>query len=246
MTPTDPVDRLLASAAPEAPADPDTQALVATLAAAIVDAGPSGRVIAVAARRRSKRRPAFVVGTTLTTVVAVAAAGYGIGARTGLFGDPGQTESDTTEWLDSSAADFGDVAATLLPDDLELPGWADWQAAVDHVVRQGQDSPGLVQETGVRASYETYAQCSWLSEWATDQAAGDTAGATEAAAAYEAQIDRPVVVAVDGGGGRERMQAMVDSMAAADADAVAYELDLNCPADLAARAGATGASGAGR
>ncbi|HEY9408237.1 MAG TPA: hypothetical protein VIP77_01540 [Jiangellaceae bacterium] len=98
----------------------------------------------------------------------------------------------------------------------------------------------------MRASYETYAQCSWLSEWANDHAAGDAAGATEAAAAYEAQIDRPVVVAVDGGGGRERMRALVASIVAADAAEVAYELDLNCPADLAARAGATGASGAGR
>src|SRR3954469_25013529 len=59
-----------------------------------------------AKRRRRIIATAAVTATLGAASVGVAAAAGAFGAHTGLFGSPGMTENDTSEYLDLNAPDF--------------------------------------------------------------------------------------------------------------------------------------------
>lgn len=126
--PVDQLDSRLAAAAPPAPADATTRDLIMLLARDVA-ATALAEDIGKPARRRRYRHRAAAVGIAVTSVVAVAAAGYVIGAPTGTFGAPGMSENDTTEWLDMSdhsSFDVREALSRLDPDDRELITLTAW------------------------------------------------------------------------------------------------------------------------
>jgi hypothetical protein len=184
---------------------------------------------------RRRRRPARVrarwriaIAVAVVVVVPVASAvGYQLSAHTGLFGAPGMTENDTSEWLRADAPDFGDVAAKLIPD-LPLPRGASWQAELARQVEQGQAEPALVQVTGVRATFEAYARCTWVGAWTSAFKRADQRAALRAAAVIEESATWPATVATDGGGVIEHIRSLAGAAAQGDPRPLRRELTLNC------------------
>jgi hypothetical protein len=197
-------------------------ATVAALARTIATGEP--------ARPRSRRRFALRVAAIAVAAIAIpvaSAVGYGISAHTGLFGSPGMTENDTTEWLRTDAPDFGRVAARLVPN-LPLPAGASWRDEVRNEVRIGRSAPGLVQVTGVRSDFEAYARCSWVQAWVNAYLRDDAAKAAHTAAVIARSADWPALAATDGGGTRAHVRALATAARHGDVGHLRTELALNC------------------
>lgn len=185
-------------------------------------------------RRRGRRWAAVavaVVGVSTTAAFAY----HRTTARTGIFGPAGMTENDTSEWLDSGAADFDTVVRELVPTDIPLPPGASFDVAVRTVVENGTSSGGLVQVTGVRATFESYAACSWESEWFDAFTATDPTRENRAVAVLRAVPYWPMAIKTDGGGVRELERTIADAAAAGNPAPVRNDLDVNCTAWTASR-----------
>jgi hypothetical protein len=175
-------------------------------------------------RPRGRRRWLVLALAALALVPTAAAVGE-LGARTGWFGDEALTEEDGSEWLRTDARDFRVVVAGLVPA-LELPAGARWQDEVDRQVRIGREQPGLMQETGVRATLESYARCAWLRYWLVNR--DDASRAERAARIVAWSAAWPATVATDGWGVREAIRRVAAAARADDVAAVRTELAVNC------------------
>ena len=168
----DPLNDLIASASP-------------VRDEAVLAAGPAiaelARAVALNEERRARPHPArrrlgrrwLALAAAALVLVPTAAAVGELSARTGWFGNAAHTEDDGSEWLRTDAADFGAVAAGLVPD-VPLPRGARWAIETERQVAQGRAHPGLMQETGVRWAYEAYARCAWLASWLRSRENGET------------------------------------------------------------------------
>jgi hypothetical protein len=229
--PPDPLLDLVARAAPlrdeELPADlPDA---LADLAHALV-ISDEGTL------RLRPRRRLMVLALATLAVPAAGAGAWALSSHTGLFGAPGTTENDTSEWLNPAGADFPEVAASLAPRELPLPPGISWSDEVQRVVAidrtptppPGDRAPALVQVTGVRAQFAFRARCAWETAWVRRREAGDLAGAGAALAVMRAAADWPLIVATDGGGVRDAFRRVNAAAARGNVGAVRHELGLNC------------------
>jgi hypothetical protein len=86
------------------------------------------------------------LGTTFLVrdAFALPAAADWVGAHTGLFGEPGLTENDTSEWLDTTSPEIADIARDLGAQ-YRLPSGGTYDDAIGRLEATG----GLMQETGV-------------------------------------------------------------------------------------------------
>jgi hypothetical protein len=197
---------------------------VAELAQAITQTSPRP-----APRRwllRVRLRVAIALAVALCLPVA-SAVGYQLAAHTGIFGVPGQTENDTSEWLRSDAPDFGAVVARLIPS-VALPHGASWRTAIAGQVKQGHSNPGLVQVTGVRSQFEAYARCAWIASWLAARQRDDLAAQRRATSELEQSVRWPATVATDGGGTVDHYRALAQAANVGDATPLERELPLNC------------------
>lgn len=95
-------------------------------------------------------------------------------AQTGEFGGlAGDSESDSSEWIDVTQSDASDYALSVFPPGLRLPKGVDSQEfAARVVVDLGLGSAGsgedegvrVVQETGIKSEFERRALCLWIGE----------------------------------------------------------------------------------
>lgn len=218
----------LTAAAPVRDADVlghDTADLVAALAPSIMTerSGPRRR------RMRLGRRTAILVAAALALVATTAAMGFQLTARTGLFGNPEHTEDDGSEFLRLDAPDFEDVARSLVPHEIPLPPGLGWEQEIARQVELGREEPGLMQETGVRATFAYYAQCAWVKTWLDAHLAGDDRLQERATRALAASHDWPPLMAVDGGGVRDYFARFVAEPAArGEVAPVRAEFAANC------------------
>ncbi len=113
-----------------------------------VDANDDARQQTAPARRRRSRRTVASLALAATLLIggATAAAAGWSSAHTGFFGHKGETENDTSEWLDLRADDAPRIAAHLAAGIPFAPGDSA-QAYIPGLVR----TPGLMQVTGIRA-----------------------------------------------------------------------------------------------
>jgi hypothetical protein len=204
----------------------DTADLVAAVARSLAaDDRPQPR------RRRMRfgRRTAILVAAALALAATTTAMGFQLTARTGLFGNPEHTEDDGSEFLQLDAPDFEDVARSLVPHEIPLPPGLGWEQEIDRQVRLGREEPGLMQETGVRATFAYFAQCAWVKAWLDAHLAGDDRLQERATRALAASHDWAPLVAVDGGGVRDFFATRVAEPAArGEAGPVRAELAANC------------------
>jgi hypothetical protein len=218
----------LSAAAPIRDADVptgDTTELIEALARSIATDGRK------AERRRIPfgRRTAVLVAAALALVAATTALGFQLSAHTGWFGNPEHTEDDGSEWLRLDAPDFEDVARSLVPHEIPLPPGLGWEQEIARQVRLGREEPGLMQETGVRATFAYYAQCAWVKTWLDAHLAGDDRLQERATHALAASHDWAPLVAVDGGGVRDYFARFVAKPAArGEVGPVRAEFAANC------------------
>ncbi|MEW1954505.1 hypothetical protein [Terrabacter sp. NPDC080008] len=162
---TDEIDTLLrATAAPVTVADAAEQS--ARIAAQVV----SVSLLAKVAQRQNRRRRR-VVGLAAVSILVpgIAVAGQQFVARSGVFGQPGLTESDTSEWINVCARDFPRYMRTVpLPSDA-LPAGSSWSSVVAEVTAMNVDGvgqgctagPSFVQASGLRSGLLLAAQRRW-------------------------------------------------------------------------------------
>lgn len=170
-----------------------------------------------------RRRGAVVLGGTALALLGGAgvAAAVTWSAHTGVFGQPGFTENDTSEYLDTGAPDFPQVLRSLQPTDLRLPEGESFEPFLESDVASLRREPTVVQVTGERAKFVFYATCRWQAAWL------DTPS-SQAVAQLRELADRPELRAVDGDGVVERRRALAEAAARGERVPVAQEVADNC------------------
>jgi hypothetical protein len=204
---------------PEVMRDPQVLAALDRLDDAIAS---TPRPVRRASWSRRRRLALLATGLMLAVGGSAGAAGW-LPAHTGIFGDPGLTESDTSEFLRLGSPELRDIAlreARAFP----LPSGGSYEPAIAQLT----SGSGLMQATGVRRLMATASACQWEAEWLAATRAHDSARATRAVRVL-ARVPRwDVLRATDGGGviaGYRRIAA-----AARDGDArpVAADVASNC------------------
>lgn len=151
------------------------------------------------ARDRVRRARWSVLG-----IIAVLVAGFGAApatasvsqwlAHTGLFGTnfshtkagaTAGTGGDTSEWIGLDATDANKALAGLYPGYLVLPAAVTRDDAIRTIIRLNVESLSSgdaasathveEQATGIRETYEFFANCAWYSDWLSAKSAGDAA-----------------------------------------------------------------------
>ncbi|KPM53404.1 hypothetical protein ACG83_22055 [Frankia sp. R43] len=188
----------------------------------------AGRIGAGRIGARERR----VVVAALVAVALLGTAAFTFGndliARTGMFGSPGMTENDTSEWLNTGAPDFRKVMESLQPADIPLPAGRSWQPVIEQQVANGQREPGLMQVTGVRSTFALYAVCVWYGEWIAGRQADDSGRVGRALEVMSGTASWPIFVAIDGGGIRDSLRAAADAAARGDGTLVRQHIVANC------------------
>jgi hypothetical protein len=178
------------------PQDWDLAAGYQSLLERIVATDPRVDEVPLRHRRVSRRASGLAVVAVLV-VGAGAAAAVGSGALTGVFGTPGSTETDTSEFVNRLSPAFPPLERQLfqelLSDGLRFPPRINTNVVIDSVVNQaaagikkieeGSSSMdkslrtrGLeVQVTGIKGTFAGVAQCSWEGYWVDAYKAGNQA-----------------------------------------------------------------------
>ena len=186
-------------------------------------------------RQRWRRRATRTgVGLVVTALAGTGIAwGGGWLTETGVYGAPGQTENDTSQWLNVLAPDFVDYAVTLWPDGVPLPAGYD-QAALAQAIAaheqqvsaasaaelgpSGQPAATAVwqQVTGVQVRFAAIAQCAWMAQWTSAVANGDDAVRDRALTVLTQSVAWAPLVAADGGGVEAQVETAVTAAARGD------------------------------
>lgn len=219
---TDPLDRLLATAA--TPAAPITE-----LDADFDDMGL--RIKGTKLPRRSGRRMVMTAAVTVSVALAAPAAASWVGMRTGFFGSAGMTENDGSEWLRKESPEMAAVV-DLQGRDYPLPPGGTYAGVVE---RLGRDA-GLIQESGVRAMVAWESVCQWERLWlSTDD--NDHAGVRgQAAAVLHDAATWPIFTLHDGGGVVEWRREVGSAAVEGRRPPVEHDFRANC-ADRDSRVG---------
>lgn len=217
------VERLIRGARPVPPTrHPATLASLDQLTAEV--ARKSGHRRRDIVRRGSRK--AVLATVLVCSLGATTAAAAVVVAHTGWFTEP-SSEADGTEWLDTGGTDYPSVVAELAPDYLSYPqGLAEADAA-EWIVDGTQITGGLVQETGIRRSYETYALCSWTGTWLDP--AVDDAERDEATGQMMSAASWPALNATDGGGIMDAVRALGAAAEDGDRARVLTQVEILCP-----------------
>lgn len=221
------IERLVRAARPvPLTADPAVLAALDELDVAVARRAWRRRGWMTGGRRRV--RTSVLLAAALVTV-GTAAVAVTVGARTGWFTEPG-SESDATEWVNTTADDYRAVVTELAPAYVTYPPGVSVSDAVAWVTGSTSVSGGLVQVTGIHRAYETYAQCSWVRAWE----GADTGEALRSVASREiaASVTWPAFAATDGGGIRDTMDDLSEAVATDDVRAVPQLAAVVCPGDL--------------
>ena len=200
-----------------------------SLADAVADLAVALRRAEPVTRPRRRRRPVRVAALLAAVLLVPATVGlaYQAGSRTGWFGNPAFSEEDGSEWLRTDAPDFAAVVTSLRPA-LPLPVGASWTAEIDYEVTEDRREPGLIQETGVRRNFESYARCAWFASWLAATERGEPRGAAQAAKVVARSAVWPVTAATDGGGVVDHLRAIAAAARRGDVAPVRAEFRTNC------------------
>lgn len=169
---------------------------MAVLLSESISSANRGSMRCAPAKTRRSRKQVWITGSLVAALALgisspAIADGVRYMAQTGWFGSPNpgsnahavkSTESDSSEWLDSSKSDFVAYASTLVPHYVTLPPDVD-RAHFATVFAEGLHShPSLMQVTGVKGAYETAARCLWINEWLVADVQGADGARTATAA----------------------------------------------------------------
>lgn len=158
--------------------------LTQRLSPILVDCEDGFRELREALPRQAERRPSrwrrrrtAILGGVVAFCVGVGGVAVATGgAHTGLFGLPGFTENDTSEYLDMNAPDFRDVVLGYAQGVDFAPGYSAemYLGVLNPAAREASMPPELrgrgetMQVTGVKGYIEGWAFCSWAHVSTTD------------------------------------------------------------------------------
>ena len=174
---------------------------------------------------RRRHRTFLVAGVVAALLGAGGIAVATGGAHTGLFGSPGFTENDTSEYLDMKAPDFRDVALGYAEGVDFAPGYsADMYIGILNPARREAQMPPelanrgeLMQATGVKGDIENWAFCSWAHVSISDPNSLSHMRAIAHTAAMAATNQKDYNL------------ALVDKAASGDTAPLAQYVHMNCP-----------------
>jgi hypothetical protein len=180
----------------------------------ITESNRSHEVVPIRRRRLPGKAATIGIAAVLLCSAGAAAAVKG-GALTGLFGKPGSTENDTSEYVLATSSGFPAVVRQnfeqLLSEGLRFAPGTNTHRVLNDFVSQHQAgirklesgnsalakslrSHGeLVQITGIKGTFAGLAQCSWQEYWVQAYESGDTAE-RNAAVQGMAALDNVVTV----------------------------------------------------
>ena len=204
-------------------ADPAVEAAVAEVAFAALPAPRAGRA---RARRRSPKLVALLAAAALLVTASVAGASW-LGAHTGIFGEPGMTENDTSEFLRIGSPEMAAIARDF-GRAYPLPPGGSFEPAVNQLVH----GDGLIQATGVRALVAMASSCQWEREWLRAHVASDVPRARRAEAVLLRVPHWRVVRATDGGGTVASYKRIARAARNGVEGPVRRDLAINCSALL--------------
>jgi hypothetical protein len=146
----------------------------------LADEMPGRRQRSQKFRKPGRRRPAvprsaasLAVVAALVGMAGVAAAVTG-GALTGLFGGPGATENDLSEYVNMAAPNFPTVvhqlAEQLHAEGLRFAPGVSTSAQIAYAIQTDQamvkrDGSGVTQVTGIKGRFALLASCTWQRSW---------------------------------------------------------------------------------
>jgi len=181
-----------------------------------------GAAIAASPRPAARARRRFRIGFAGIAVAAVlATAGTAtaewLSIHTGLFGDPGMTENDTSEFLRTNGAEMPALFDSIARH-YTLPPGGSWDAAKQRFVG---GEPGLIQRAGVEQAVAYESICQWTGAWLE--------GRRPAATRVLTRVPGwPVFADHDGGGVVESFQRLAAAARAGDAGLVRQYRRANC------------------
>jgi hypothetical protein len=130
-----------------------------------------GSRLPATSRPRRRGRRALILGIVAAGLIGAGGAAIATGgAHTGIFGSPGFTENDTSEYLDVTAPDFREVALGYAKGVDFAPRYsADMYIGILSPQRQQAQLPAgwptdggmQMQVTGVKGDIANWAFCSW-------------------------------------------------------------------------------------
>ncbi len=246
-TNADPLDTILRRAAPVDQASLDTpevhDAIGAMLAQAHsrgdVDGQDGADVLPLTGERTGSRTAARRRTTVFRAAVAtslVLAAGTGVAAatgflelHTGVFGEPGMTENDTSELLRAASPEVPDLLRSYVAELPLAPGF-DAEPLIDRFMAGDH---GLVQADGLRGQTFFWSVCSWELSWLDAHAAGDAEAQDRATVQLARFPDEPVLGDIDGAGVTESLRQIAAAAQAGDPRPIQRDTDVNCDLDIA-------------
>lgn len=120
--------------------------------------------------------------------------------------------------------------AGLAPDYLSYPQGDAAADATSWVVDTTGGSGGLVQEIGVRRSFEIYSLCTWTGTWLDPSASGTEHD--EAVVQITGAADWPALTATDGGGVVDAVRALGTAAQSQDRAGALVQAQRLCPQQL--------------
>jgi hypothetical protein len=148
-------------------------------------------------------------------------------AQTGRYG-PVTSESDASEWINSSGSDFYDYAESLYPEVLPLPDGVSVDTFKDESILQLAAIEGESQDVTLVSSFEHNARCVWVDEWLLADAAKDQMRADGAATVLAESTTWPATVAIAGGGFLEHLVDVAEAAATGDRAALVDQKGSDC------------------
>jgi hypothetical protein len=162
---------------------------------------------------------------------AAAAAVIHFHAETGIFGKPGFTENDTSQYINMCASDIATYMATLEPTSRPLPPGQTWSALGSAKIKQAltairsecpPQGPGAEQQTtGIKEDFLFASSCAWESYFLS--VTGPNASAQQRNASQQIVSDLDALDHGDSG-----WTQMRDHIAKGQKDWVDYDYQVNC------------------
>lgn len=107
---------------------------------------------------------------------------------------------DDSEFVDTSASDFGEYLEFIYPSHLRLAPGQTREGLIEQVRAAHVAEPGVMQRVGLIRSFEHAAYVGWIDEWLAAHTAGDATRMVVASDAISDASTWPAFVATDGGG----------------------------------------------
>lgn len=205
----------------------DGDAVVDLRSTAGLDEVGRARSRSTGSSRRRRRALHTVVATTvvLAAGTGVAAAAGLLDMHTGVFGEPGKTENDTSEYLNSTGAETPALLRSYVQEMPLAPGYS----ADPLIERFTSGENVVVQAAGLQAQVFAWSTCSWELTWLDARAAGDTVAQAEATAVLREVPGWPVVPVIDGDGRlTATFRGIADAATAGDPGPIQQDTAVNC------------------